>query len=286
MMRMAKLMVGACGAALTEAMATDFGELALTLPIGFIRDPGGVVTKDPDMAIQERLGLVFEMFLKFRTVSKDMRLLNDRGLDLPRRDRHGDLCRARATICSVTAILKNPAYAGAFVYGRTRRRALARDGASRAKAPRPIEEWRIVVKGRYPAYVDWQTYEMICSVIRDNRAEYMRYKTRGAPRDGDLLLHGITWCARCGHKMYVIDSRLEPTSSRTPQPSSSNIDSCAAVNDIVPSLACGQMNLPFSRRLLNRHRPCPSQQRIFIKSPRRPRKTNSSPVNGLFPRCC
>lgn len=50
---------------------------------------------------------------------------------------------------------------------------------------------------------DWPTYQMIRSVIRDNRAEYMRNKTRGAPRDGDLLLHGITWCARCGHKMYV-----------------------------------------------------------------------------------
>jgi hypothetical protein len=162
-----------------------------------------VVVKDPNMAVQERLELVFEMFLKFRTVGKVMRLLNERGLDLPRRDRHGDLCWARATICSVAAILKNPAYAGAFVYGRTRMRALAPDGASRTKAPRPIEEWRIVVKGRYPAYVDWQTYEMIRSVIRDNRAEYMRTKTRGAPRDGDLLLHGIAWCARCGHKMYV-----------------------------------------------------------------------------------
>ncbi|MFA5948176.1 MAG: zinc ribbon domain-containing protein [Candidatus Gracilibacteria bacterium] len=31
----------------------------------------------------------------------------------------------------------------------------------------------------------------------------MRIKTRGAPRHGDLLLHGIAWCARCGHKMYV-----------------------------------------------------------------------------------
>src|SRR3954465_976369 len=40
-------------------------------------------------------------------------------------------------------------------------------------------------------------------VVRDNRAEYMRTKTRGAPRDGDLLLHDIAWCARCGHKMYV-----------------------------------------------------------------------------------
>jgi hypothetical protein len=58
-------------------------------------------------------------------------------------------------------------------------------------------------EGPVSCYVDWQTYEMIRRVIRDNRAEYMRTKTRGAPRDGDLLLHGIAWCARCGHKMYV-----------------------------------------------------------------------------------
>ena len=45
-------------------------------------------------------------------------------------------------------------------------------------------------------------------------------------------------------------------------------------------LACGQTKRPFSRRLLNRHRPCPSQQRILIRSPRRPRKTNNSPVKG------
>ena len=72
-----------------------------------------------------------------------------------------------------------------------------------AKAPRPMEGWRIVVKGRYPAYIDWATYEKIRAIIRDNRAEYMRIKTRGTPRDGELLLHGIAWCGRCGHKMYV-----------------------------------------------------------------------------------
>jgi DNA invertase Pin-like site-specific DNA recombinase len=179
------------------------GELQLSLPIGLVRDPSGVVVKDPDLAVQERLALVFELFMKFRTVAKVMRILNNRGLDLPRRDRHGHPRWARATICSVAAILKNPAYAGAFVYGRTRMRELVREGVSRAKAPRPIEEWRIVVKDRYPAYLDWTTYERIRVIIKDNRAEYMRTKTRGAPRDGDLLLHGIAWCARCGHKMYV-----------------------------------------------------------------------------------
>ncbi len=68
---------------------------------------------------------------------------------------------------------------------------------------RPIEEWWIVVKDRYPPYINWPTYEKIRDIVRDNRAEYMRIKTRGAPRDGDVLLHGIAWCARCGHKMYV-----------------------------------------------------------------------------------
>lgn len=179
------------------------GELALGLPIGLVRDPSGIVIKDPDLAVQERIGLVFQTFLKVRTVAKVMRVLNDRGLDLPRRDRHGEPCWARATVASVATILKNPAYAGAFVYGRTRMRKIMREGASSAKVPRPMEEWRFVVKDRYPAYIDWPTYEKIRSIIRDNRAEYMRTKTRGVPRDGELLLHGIAWCARCGYKMYV-----------------------------------------------------------------------------------
>jgi DNA invertase Pin-like site-specific DNA recombinase len=179
------------------------GELALTLPIGLVRDPSGVVVKDPNVEVQERLELVFQTFLKCRTVAKVMRVLNERGLDLPRRDRHGDLRWTRATVSAVSAILKNPAYAGAFVYGRTRTRVIVRDGGPSGKMPRPIEDWRIVVKDRYPAYIDWPTYEKIRSIVRDNRAEYMRAKTRGAPRDGDLLLHGIAWCARCGYKMYV-----------------------------------------------------------------------------------
>ena len=40
-------------------------------------------------------------------------------------------------------------------------------------------------------------------MLRDNRAEYLRNKSRGIPRDGAALLHGITWCGECGHKMVV-----------------------------------------------------------------------------------
>lgn len=179
------------------------GELALMLPAGLVRDLSGVVVKDPDLAVQERLELVFEAFLKFGTVAKVMRVLNDRGLALPRRNQHGELRWVRATVAALAAILKNPAYAGAFVYGRTRLHATARETGVPFKVARPIDEWRIVVKDRYPPYIDWPTYEKIRDIVRDNRAEYMRIKTRGTPRNGELLLHGIAWCGRCGHKMYV-----------------------------------------------------------------------------------
>src|SRR3954466_4401275 len=94
-------------------------------------------------------------------------------------------------------------YAGAFVYGRRQASAVTSRTGRAMKRPRPMQEWRFVVKDRYPAYIDWATYEKIRSILSDNRAEYMRNKTRGAPRDGDMLLHGIVWCGRCGHKMFV-----------------------------------------------------------------------------------
>jgi len=183
------------------------GELALTLPVGLVRDPSGVVVKDPNLEVQTRIALLFETFLKVRTVAKVMREFNDCGLELPRRDRHGDLHWARATTSAVATVLKNPAYAGAFVYGRTRLRKAA-GGKSAMKAAKPIEDWRVLVKDRYPPYIDWTTYEKIRGIVSDHRAEYMRKQTRGAPRDGELLLTGIAWCGRCGHKMYARYKRL------------------------------------------------------------------------------
>ena len=179
------------------------GELALALPVGLVRDASGVVTKTPDREVQARIALVFDTFLQRRTAVRVVRTLHERGLALPRRDRDGQTCWRRPTIPAVTTMLKNPAYAGAFVYGRTqmgpRRRG---DGRTKHKCRSP-EEWKIVVKDKYPAFIDWKTFERIQTMLRDNRAEYLLNKTRGTPRDGAALLHGIAWCGECGHKMTV-----------------------------------------------------------------------------------
>ncbi|WOH52156.1 MULTISPECIES: recombinase family protein [unclassified Bradyrhizobium] len=132
-----------------------------------------------------------------------MRAFVGRGLALPRLDRHGDLRWQPATVSAVTAILKNPAYAGAFVYGRTWQKPSEIPGERPQKSPRRGTDWRIVVREKYPAYIDWETFEKIQAMLRDNRAEYQHIKSRGIPRDGAALLHGITYCGECGHKMAV-----------------------------------------------------------------------------------
>jgi DNA invertase Pin-like site-specific DNA recombinase len=179
------------------------GELALILPVGLVRDADGVVRKEANVEVQPRLELVFATFLQRRSASKVLQFLNAQQLWLPRRDRFGEVRWRPPTVAAILAILKNPAYAGAFVYGRTR---TVRTGAGPRQAvqkPLPLEHWRIRVNDKYPAYIAWDTYERIQAMLKDNYAEYDRNKTRGIPRPGAALLHGLVYCGAWGHKMVV-----------------------------------------------------------------------------------
>lgn len=98
------------------------GELALQLPTGLERDRLGRVHKDPHAEVASRLEWVFSTFFKQGSASKVVRSFNEHHLKLPRRDRFGDLVWKKPTVSAMLSILKNPAYAGAFVYGRRRHR--------------------------------------------------------------------------------------------------------------------------------------------------------------------
>lgn len=179
------------------------GDLALQLPIGLARDELARVQKHPSREVQDRIALVFQTFLERRTASKVLQYFNQQQLSLPGRDSAGDLAWKPPTVSAIISILKNPAYAGAFVYGRTR--SLPRGVSSNQPAIKrlPLEAWKIRVNDKYPAYVSWQTFEKIQTMLRDNHAEYDRNKTRGVPRAGQALLHGLLYCGECGHKMMV-----------------------------------------------------------------------------------
>ena len=179
------------------------GDLALQLPIGLTRDVLGRVIKEPNREVQDRLALVFTTFLERRSASKVLQYWNAQDLLLPRRDHFGDVHWKRPTVAALLAILKNPAYAGAFVYGRTRTSRTGTALAYKTTRHLPLDQWRIRVNDRYPAYIEWETFERIQTMLQDNYAEYDRNKTRGMPRPGKALLHGIVACGECGHKMVV-----------------------------------------------------------------------------------
>ncbi len=179
------------------------GELALKLPTGLVRDEQGVVSKDPNLEVQSRLDLLFATFLRLGSAAKVVRYFNEHHFELPRRNNHGDLVWKRPAVSAILSTLKNPAYTGTFVYGRRQYLAQKADKYKKAQIPLPIDQWKIVVKDKYPAYISWDTFLKIQAKLKDNYAEYDRNKSRGIPRPGAVLLHGIIYCGKCGHKMQV-----------------------------------------------------------------------------------
>jgi len=178
------------------------GELGVMLPTGLERTATGEVVKTPDREVRDRLTLIFQTMLQQRTAPKVMRLFRDQNLLIPRRDRYGDMQWRQPTTGLIINTLRNPAYAGAFAYGRTRIR--YEDGVpTKRRDYMPADQWKALVKDKYPAYVSWEDFEKIGAMLRDNRSEYQRRMTRGVPRDGKVMLQGIVHCGHCGRKMTI-----------------------------------------------------------------------------------
>lgn len=87
-----------------------------------------------------------------------MKSLLEDGVSLPRfrygGPHHGELLWLRPTTTSIHGFLSNPAYAGAFVYGR---RQSVRDG-TKGRVTKPMEEWSAIHHDVYPAYVSWEEF--------------------------------------------------------------------------------------------------------------------------------
>jgi hypothetical protein len=145
------------------------GDLALALPAGLLRQEDGGVVTDPDRAVQHAITLVFDTFLARKAASQVVRLLRDQGLRWPRRHRHCETVWRTPTVAAVMAILRNPAYAGTFVYGKTRTQ--VPPGGGRPQPRRlPLAEWKGIVHDRYPAYVTWETFARVQAILADNYA--------------------------------------------------------------------------------------------------------------------
>jgi hypothetical protein len=98
------------------------GELAIPLPIGYVRRPSGEAALDPDEQAQHVVRLVFSTFARLGTLNGVLRYLADREVQLPVRVHSGlskgELEWRRPTRETLQILLHNPVYAGYYAYGR------------------------------------------------------------------------------------------------------------------------------------------------------------------------
>jgi len=105
----------------------------------------------------------------------------------------------------VLAVLANPCYAGAYVFGRYRsRRAVRPDGTITTKIIQlPRAEWPVVIHDHHPGYISWEQYLA-------NERRLASNDTRSGqrpPREGPTICQGILRCGSCGRSMTVLHRR-------------------------------------------------------------------------------
>lgn len=186
------------------------GQLRFRLPTGFVYDPTGQVCLDPDEQVQQAIRLVFELFTSLGSALAVVQHFTTHQLPFPTRfwggTHDGELVWRSLCSARVLAILHNPAYAGAYVYGRTHTRAQTLPGeAPRIKGrTRQVKaaDWPIILQDHHPAYLTWDQFLYNQQRLADNRT-WGPEDRRGAVRQGTALLQGIVRCGRCGRPMSV-----------------------------------------------------------------------------------
>ena len=183
------------------------GELRTPLPVGYVHDEDGGVIQDPDEEVREAVAALFRAFRKASTAYGAVRALADH--PFPKRAyggvwagqlRWGQLTHGRA--CS---ILKNPAYAGAYVFGRHRtEKEVGEDGALVCRSVKlPMEEWEVLIQDHHPGYIEWPEYLENQRRLEKNRTNGPDTVTPGPVREGRALLQGLVVCGGCGPRLTV-----------------------------------------------------------------------------------
>ena len=178
------------------------GELVIIAPVGFRKTEDQRLEKDPDRRVQEAIHLVFDQFERMGSVRQTLLWFHEHDLQLPASNARGEISWKRPIYGTLYQMLTNPAYGGAYAYGKTERGTRYEGGQVRkSDRRRPREQWLALIPHAHEGYVDWERFERIQSSIHANLA--VPCGQPGAARAGEAILAGLLRCRRCALKLTV-----------------------------------------------------------------------------------
>jgi hypothetical protein len=140
--------------------------LVIGVPVGYVKTPDMRIEKTPDLQVQEAVDRVFKKFLELGTAWKVVEWHREEGLSLPSTSYcHGGhrVQWKPPKLGAVLGILKNPVYAGVFVYGRHKKGRMKRANmiGPAITTIRDPNAWPVVIRNHHEGYIDIETFEKI-----------------------------------------------------------------------------------------------------------------------------
>lgn len=183
------------------------GELRTPLPVGFVYDEQGHTLLDPDKEVRGAIELLFRAFRETGTAYGVVHYFGEKGIKFPKRAYggawDGKLLLGNLTHGRVLGVLKNPSYAGVYVYGRYGyEKCISADGNISTKTVRkPMDSWEVMIKDHHQGYITWDEYLKNQELLSKNTTS--KSALPSAVREGLSLLQGLLICGKCGHRMSV-----------------------------------------------------------------------------------
>ncbi len=182
------------------------GELRISVPVGYIWHREVGLGFDPDARLQQAIRLIFERFRKLGSARQVLLSLAADGVHFPRPSDGKKMVSFDWTPIryrNVISVLKNPLYAGVYVYGKSEKRTTLVDGRPRKSYGhgKPFDQWDVMLKDHHEAYIGWAEFERNQKQLAVNA--YGKVDGTKSGRGGRALMSGMLCCARCGRRLTV-----------------------------------------------------------------------------------
>jgi DNA invertase Pin-like site-specific DNA recombinase len=182
------------------------GELRLSVPFGYIWHREAGLGFDPDIRLQEVIRLIFARFRELGSARQVLLSMKAEQIHFPRPADEGRMTNfvwQPIRYRNVISVLKNPFYAGAYVYGKSEKRTSIVEGRARRTYGhhKPAGTWDVMIKDHHDGYIGWEEYERNQKQLALNA--YGRTDGPKSGRGGKALLSSLLTCARCGQRLSV-----------------------------------------------------------------------------------